>query len=275
MMKKLLLATLLLGLVLAIAACGSNTPASAQAGSDNTTIIIGATPRPHREVLLYIAEYLLAEDGITLDIREFTEFHVLNPALADGTLRANYFQHTPFLEASPYADQLTMLGLVHIEPMGAYSYTLTDISELPQGGNIALPIDATNHGRALLLLQTHGIITIDPAAGIRATEFDITDNPLNLSFTSMNAELLPLALNDPNVDLAIINTNHVLSGTNLNPVRDSLIIETPDSPFGNGLAVRNDDVDSPAIQALLRHLQSERVRQFIYREYDGAVVSVF
>ena len=274
-MKKLLLAVLVLGLLGALAACGENTPSGPVVGNDgNTTIIIGATPRPHREILEYLRPYLLQEN-IVLDIREFTDFHVVNPALAGGELHANYFQHTPFLNASPYADRLTMLGLIHIEPIGAYSLTLNDISELPHGGVIGIPNDATNLGRGLLLLQAHGLIEVDPAAGILATESDVTYNPLNLQFRPLDAAFLPQALNDPQIDMAIINTNHVLAGTNLNPMRDSLIIETPDSPYGNGLTVRTEDADHPAFQILLRHLQSERVRAFIFREYDGAVLPVF
>ena len=275
-MKKLLLGLVLVAAVGLLAACGSgNTTMDEWVEGEIFTIVIGATPRPHEEVLEYIRPYLLA-DGVALDIRQFTDFPVVNPALADGTLDANYFQHTPFLEASPHADELYMVGLIHIEPIGAYSLTLNDISELPEGATIAFPNDATNHGRALLLLQAHGLLTINPDAGIRATyTSDILDNPLNLQFRALDAAILPRILEDPTIDMAIINTNHVLAGTNLNPVRDSLIIESPNSPFANGLTVREADKDHPAIRILLQHLQSERVRQFIYSQYDGAVLPVF
>jgi len=275
-MKKRLLAFVLIAALGVLAACSStDTVLPEWVDGEEFTIVIGATPRPHEEILEYIRSYLLA-DGVRLEIRQFTDFPVVNPALADGTLGANYFQHLPFLEASPYAEELHMLGFIHIEPMGAYSLTLNDISELPQGATIALPNDATNHGRALLLLQTHGLLTVNPDAGVRATyTSDITDNPLNLQFRSLDAAILPRVLEDPTIDMAIINTNHVLAGTDLNPMRDSLIIESPDSPFANGLAVRAADKDHPALQTLLSHLQSERVRQFIYRQYDGAVLPVF
>ena len=279
-MKKLLLFALLIGILGTLAACNqpagtTAAPAPAEDTSDVITrLTIGATPRPHMEILEYIAPYLL-EDGIELELIEFTDFFVVNPALADGTLDANYFQHTPFLNASPYADVLYMMGLVHIEPMGLYSLTMECMSCLPQGGTIAIPNDATNGGRALLLLQTHGIITLDPDAGILATPFDIIDNPFDLEFHTLDAAILPRILTDPTIDAAVINTNHVLAGTDLNPMRDSLIIETPESPYGNGLAIRRADADNPALRTLLSHLQSERVREFIYRQYEGAVVPVF
>jgi len=279
-MKRLLIAVVLIGMIGAFAACtnGDDAAASGTSGPVEvdgvTRIRIGATPRPHMEILEYIAPYLLA-DGIELELIEFTDFFVVNPALADGTLDANYFQHTPFLNASPYADVLYMMGLVHIEPMGLYSMTMSCMACLPQGGTIAIPNDATNGGRALLLLQTHGIIELDPAAGILATPFDIIYNPYDLQFQTLDAAILPRILDDPTIDAAIINTNHVLAGTDLSPMHDSIIIETPESPYGNGLAIRRAEADHPAFRTLISHLQSERVRQFIYRQYEGAVVPVF
>lgn len=278
-MKKFFLTALLISLATVFTSCGGD---SSEAGRQPVSpdadgiarITIGATPRPHMEILEYIQPYLL-EDGIELTLVEFTDFFVVNPAVADGTLDANFFQHTPFLEASPYAETLHMLGLIHIEPMGMYSLTIDSISDLPPGATIAIPNDATNGGRALLLLQTHGLLTLDPAAGIRATPFDITDNPMGLVIEELDAAILPRVLEDPNIDAAIINTNHVLAGTDLNPLQDSLIIETPDSPYGNGVAVHYADLNNPVFQTLMSHLQSERVREFIYRQYEGAILPVF
>ena len=276
-MKKFLLTLALLATTAILAAC-NNTPDALPAWSpgEALTITIGASPRPHAEVLRYIAPQLQATYNITLDIREFTDFPVVNPALADGTLDANYFQHRPFLNASPYADDLHMIDIVHIEPIGAYSHTLASIDDLPQGATIAIPNDATNHGRALLLLQANGLLELNPDAGILATYTShIAYNPLGLQFRALDASLLPRILDDPAIDMAIINTNHVLAGTDLNPMRDSLIIESSDSPFANGLVVRNADSDHPAMAALMRTLRSEEVREFLLREFDGAVVPMF
>ena len=277
---KLFIAVAIFAAILSFVACADDnqaavaTGAGPQAVDGITTIRIGATPRPHMEILQYIQPYLL-EDGVALELVEFTDFFVVNPAVADGTLDANYFQHTPFLNASPYADVLYMMGLVHIEPMGLYSLTMTCMGCLPDGGVIAIPNDATNGGRALLLLEANGIIELDPAAGILATPFDITHNPRNIQFHELDAALLPRLLEDPTIDAAIINTNHVLAGTDLSPMYDSILIESHISPYGNGLAIRRAEADNPAFITLLSHLQSERVRQFIYDQYGGAVVPVF
>jgi len=266
-MKKFLCVSVLLIVLVTIVACGGN-------DSDLIRVNIGATPVPHQEILRYI-QPALREAGIDLQITPFTVFHQVNPALADGAIDANYFQHRPFFNNSPESDQLYWLGNVHIEPMGAYSYWLNDISELPDGARVAIPGDATNKGRAFLLLHNHGVITIDLEVPInQLTAFHIIDNPLNLQFTDMEASLLPGVWNDPNIMLAIINTNHVLNSGMANPLTDSLIIESVDSPFANGLVVRYEDRNNPVFHTILRYLQSDAVRAFIERSYEG-VVPVF
>ena len=266
-MKKLPILSLLLIALLAITACSGS-------DSDLIRVTIGATPVPHQEILRYI-QPALREEGIDLQITQFTAFHQVNPALVDGSIDANYFQHRPFFYNSPESDQLFWLGNIHIEPMGAYSNWLNHISELPQDARVAIPGDATNKGRAFLLLHNHDIITIDLTVPInQLTAFHILDNPLNLQFTDMEASLLPSVFTDPNIQLAIINTNHVLSSGIANPLTDSLIIESTDSPFANGLVVRLEDRDNPVFHTILRHLQSPAVRAFIERSYEG-VVPVF
>ena len=277
-MKKAILAILLIAIVGAFAACRNTETGLAEWREGETfTLVVAATPRPHAEILEYIRPQLLAE-GIELDIRIMTEFHVFNPSLADGDLCATFFQHQPFLNSFPRASDLYMLGFVHVEPIGAYSLDIDNIADLPAGATVAFPEDPANHGRALLLLQQYGLLTLDPAAGILATyTSDITYNPLNLRFHAASAALLPLILQD--VDMAIINTNHVLAHYNtlgMHPMRDSVIRESAyENPYANGLTVRVGDKDHPALHTLLRHLQSQSVYDFIWRYFDGAVVPVF
>jgi len=268
-MKRLLAILLsLVILTLSLAACG-------RTDDDVIVIRIGATPTPHAEILEYISPFLL-EEGIRLEITVFTEFAFPNPALVDGSLDANYFQHVPFLDNFLAASnaELHVVGAVHIEPMGAYSQTLSDISDLFYGATVAIPDCGVNGPRALMLLELHDILTLSPYAGTRATVHDITDNPLNLQFIEITASLLPRVMMDNEADLSIINTNHVLAATNLDPVRDSLIMEPVESPYANVLVVRPEDANNPAMLTLLEHLQSERVRDFILENYSG-VVPVF
>lgn len=238
-----------------------------------TVLRVGATPVPHAEVL-QVVQPLLAAEGIELEIVEFTDYVQPNLALDGGDLDANYFQHIPYLEqfSQDHGLNLTFIAAVHIEPMGLYSERLTRVEELPRGASIAIPNDPTNGGRALLLLQSAGLIELDPSAGIGATVLDVVENPLGLRFQELEAAQLPRVL--PDVAAAVINTNYALEA-GLNPTADALVIEGSDSPYVNVLAVRTADQEDPALQALARALTSSQVRDFLLEAYGGAVVPAF
>ena len=139
------------------------------------------------------------------------------------------------------------------------------------GIKIAVPNDPTNEGRALLLLQANGYIKLDPNAGVTATAKDVVENPLNIEFYEVEAAMVPNVLAD--VDYAIINNNFALD-FGLNPVADSLIIESADSPYANVLCVNSGNETSDAAKALAAALYSQKVADYITATYNGAAVSV-
>ena len=139
------------------------------------------------------------------------------------------------------------------------------------GIKIAVPNDPTNEGRALLLLQANGYIKLDPNAGVTATAKDVIENPLGIEFYEVEAAMVPNVLAD--VDYAIINNNFALD-FGLNPVADSLIIESADSPYANVLCVNSGNETSDAAKALAAALYSQKVADFITATYNGAAVSV-
>ena len=159
-----------------------------------------------------------------------------------------------------------------MEPMGVYAGKTASIDALADGAVIAIPNDATNEGRALLLLESQGIIKLDSDAGLTATPKDIAENPKNLEFKEVEALTLTSIL--PDVDLAVINSNYALSAE-LNPVEDSLVIESADSPYVNILAVMDGNENNEAVLALVEALHSDAVRDFINETYAGAVVPAF
>ncbi|HLU15135.1 MAG TPA: MetQ/NlpA family ABC transporter substrate-binding protein [Burkholderiaceae bacterium] len=244
-------------------------PAQAQ----NETLSIAATPVPHAELLEFVKP-TLAEQGIELDIKVFTDYVQPNLQVADGHLDANFFQHKPYLDTfnSEHKTGLVTVGLVHVEPFGAYSQKITDIGQLKDGALVALPNDPSNGARALLLLQEEGLITLEDPTNILATARDIADNPKNLKFRELEAAALPRVL--PDVDLALINTNYALEA-GLNPLEDALFIEGADSPYANLVATTSAKKDDPAIQSLVKALNSDTVRQFIEENYKGAIVPAF
>ncbi|MBR4080524.1 MAG: hypothetical protein IKK21_01910 [Clostridia bacterium] len=142
---------------------------------------------------------------------------------------------------------------------------------LADGITIAVPNDPTNEGRALKLLESAGIIKLAPEAGITATAKDVIENPLGITFYEVEAAMVPNVLAD--CDYAIINNNFALDA-GLNPVQNSLIIETADSPYSNVLCVKAGNEAAPEALALVAALNSKQVADYINATYEGAAVSV-
>lgn len=236
-------------------------------------LTVGATAVPHAEILENIKP-TLAEQGIELDVKVFTDYVQPNIQVSEGRLDANYFQHQPYLEEfnKGRGTELVPVVGVHIEPFGAYSKKISALDELSEGATVAIPNDVTNGGRALLLLHREGVITLKDPNNILATPRDIAENPKNLKFYELEAATLPRVLNQ--VELALINTNYALDA-GLNPTEDALAIEGPDSPYVNILVSRPENKDSESIQALAKALTSEQTREFIKENYEGAVVPAF
>lgn len=239
------------------------------------TVKIGATAIPHAEILEIIKDDLKAK-GVDLQIEVFADYLLLNQALADKQIDANFFQHTPFFDnyVLESKQKLVSLGNVHIEPMGIYSDKIKDLKDLADGSAVAIPNDATNEGRALLLLQSNGLIKLKDGTGFIANLNDIVEgsNVKNLKITEIDAALLPRTLAD--VDVAVINTNYALVA-GLNPLKDSIAIEGNDSPYANILAIREEDIDSKELKEVYTALTSEKVREFLLKTYEGAVVPAF
>ncbi|KAB0547048.1 ABC transporter substrate-binding protein [Pseudomonas argentinensis] len=237
------------------------------------TLRVAASAVPHAEILNFVKP-ALAKEGVELDVKVFTDYVQPNVQVAEKRLDANFFQHQPYLDEfnKSRGTSLVSVGGVHVEPFGAYSSKIKDLKELPQGANVVIPNDATNGGRALLLLQKAGVITLKDPSNILSTPKDIAENPKGIKVRELEAATLPRVLTQ--VDLALINTNYALEAK-LNPTEDALAIEGSDSPYVNILVTREDNKDSPAVQKLVKALHSDEVKTFILEKYKGAVVPAF
>ena len=268
-MKKLL--TLVLALTtLALVGCGGG-------AADNKTekvVKVGASPVPHAEILEVIKPEL-AKEGIKLEIVEFNDYVQPNLATNDKEIDANFFQHEPYLKnfvtEHPELKLVNVLG-VHVEPMGIYSHKIKNINELKDGAQVSIPSDPTNGGRALLLLERAGLLKLKDGVGAAATVQDVVDNPKKLVFKEIEAPQLPRTLDD--VDISVINTNWAMQA-DLVPTRDALFMEDKTSPYVNILVVRQGDENRPEIQALMKALHSEAVKNFINEKYKGAIIPAF
>ena len=243
---------------------------SAQAADE---LNVAATAVPHAEILEFVKPQL-TEQGVDLNVKVFTDYVQPNIQVSEKRLDANFFQHQPYLDEfneGRGTNLVTVTG-VHVEPFGAYSSKIDSLDELKEGAVVAIPNDPTNGGRALLLLQKAGLITLKDESKITATPRDIADNPKDLDFKELEAATLPRILNQ--VDLALINTNYALEA-GLNPSEDALVIEGSESPYVNILVARPDNKDSEAMQKLANALKSDAVKDFIKEKYEGAVVPAF
>jgi D-methionine transport system substrate-binding protein len=280
MNKKFLALLLGLTLCLSLAACGgsdapadnADDPAEGDA-AETTTLTVAASPTPHAEILKACVD-ILAEQDIELVVNEYSDYKMPNLAVEDGEEDANYFQHLPYLEEfnASNGTHLVSVAGVHIEPMGVYAGKAESLDALADGAVIGVPSDATNEGRALLLLEAQGLIKLDDSTNLTATPNNIVENPKNLEFMEMEAAQLPSSL--PDLDLAVINSNYAL-GAGLNPTTDALAIESSDSPYVNVLVVKEGNEENPAVQALVEVLHSDAIRTYITEQFAGAVVPAF
>ena len=270
-MKKGLKLLLSAAFALSIAGCANGS------SNDDKTIKIGATAIPHAEILNDVVKDELEKEGYTLEVTEFTDYVTPNTSLEDGDLDANYFQHKPYLDDynKNNSTDLVSAAAIHYEPFGLYSTTIKSLDELKDGDKIAVPNDATNEARALLLLQDNGVIKLKKDASLSATKNDIVENPKNLDITEIEAAQLPRSIN--NVAIAAINGNYAVEAGL--KVSDAIAVEAKDSlaaeTYANIVAVRPDNKDSEKIKALVSALQSDKVKSFIDEKYQGAVVAVF
>ena len=265
-MKKtiaiVLVAVLALGL---LAGCGKK--------ADDKTITVAASPTPHAEILKVAGE-VLAKEGYTLKVTEYSDYVVPNNVVEDGEMDANYFQHVPYLETfnAENGTHLVSVAMVHYEPFGIYPGTKNAISDLAAGDKIAIPNDGSNRARALLLLEAQGLITLKEGAGMEATVLDIVENN-GLEIIEMEAAQIA-GVRD-SVALAVINGNYALLA-GLNVGKDGLASEDPESvsatTYANVLVVKEGNENSEKIQALKKALLSEEVKNYMTEAYSGAVV---
>ena len=255
--------------LLLLAGCGKK--------NQETTIVVGASPVPHTEILEFVKEKL-AEEGYILEIKEFTDYVQPNLATESGELDANFFQHVPYMESfnEDYGTHMVSVFSVHFEPLGLYKARAKSLAELPDGATITVPNDVTNAARAFQLLEANGLIKLREGAGLKATKMDIVENPKNLDIKELEAAQIPLLL--PDVDMAIINGNFALQ-SGLSMETDAVAAEAKDSDsaktYANSIVVKSGNEKNPGIQALIKVLNSSEVRDFIDKKYEGRVVPVF
>ena len=241
---------------------------------DLETITVAATAAPHAEILEE-AKALLEEKGYDLQVEVFSDYVLPNEVVESGEMDANYFQHINYLNSfnEEQGTHLVNAGEIHYEPFGIYAGQKETLEDIEDGDTVAVPNDTTNEARALLLLEAQGWITLDPDAGLTATPEDITDNPYNLEIEPFEAAQVARHIDE--VSYVVLNGNYALEA-GLNAGTDALAVESADSDaiaqYVNVIAVKEGNENEEKIQALVEVLKSDEIKEFIEKEYSGAVV---
>lgn len=277
MRKQFSLAATGLATLLTLAACGAggDAPAAVETldPANPATVTVGASPVPHAQILEFVRDDLTEGTGIQIEIQEFDDYTTPNIALSEGDLDANYFQHLPYFES-----QIESQGYdfahgegVHIEPYAAFSEKHEDLAGIPDGGRVAITNDPSNQARALTLLQEAGLLENIEADG---SVLALTDeqNPKGLDFVENQPELLLNDLQDPTVDLAIINGNYILdAGLS---TEDALVVESvEDNPYANFLAWNTTSEGDARIAKLEELLHSPEVKAYIEETWPSGDVT--
>ena len=270
----------------ALTACGGNSATSSSAAtsgaatsssaSNGTVITVGASPSPHAEILKAVEDEIKAA-GYELKVVEYNDYVQPNVALSEGDLDANYFQHKPYLDNynQENGTDLVSAAAIHFEPMGIYAGKSSDIKNVPDGAKIAVPSDATNEARALLLLQDQGVLKLKDGVGLEATKNDIAENPHNVEFVEVEAASVPRTLQD--ADFGVINGNYALSAgldTTATLASEGAGSEAAKT-YANIVAVRKGEDQTDKTKALVKALTSDTAKKFIENQYKGSVLPVF
>lgn len=264
-MKKITTAILLLLLVLILAACGDDSNAEGK-----TTVTLGINGSD-TTIWDYIAEKA-EKEGIDLEIQTFSDYVAPNLALAEGELDLNAFQTISYFDefVAEHNIDIVPIGSTVIAPMGLYSDKYESIDDIPEGSQIATPNEATNMGRALLLLDEAGLITLSDDAGLTGTAEDIIENPKNIEIVPMVSGHTPRAM--PDVAASIIN-NGVAVDAGLNPTEDPIARESDTAkPYINLIAANAEDADNEAYQKIVELYQQEDTAEFIIEHTKGAQI---
>ncbi|WP_035054589.1 MetQ/NlpA family ABC transporter substrate-binding protein [Carnobacterium pleistocenium] len=267
----------LLGLTLAVGllvttACGTDAATDTEKAEPIKIGVVGEV----NEVWEFVQEKLAA-DGVEIELIKFTDYATPNVALSEGELDLNSFQTKIFMDSfnEDHGANLVAIADTVIAPLGIYSSNIQDVSEIKENDVIAIPNDVSNEGRALLLLQTAGLIEVDPSKNQVPVVEDVTSNPLNLTFETLDSSQTARALED--VDASVINSGMAVDAGFI-PTEDAVFLEpVTDSsdPYYNAIVSRDEDKDNAVFKQIIEAYQAEDTKEVIDETSKGSSIPVW
>ncbi|MDF7666890.1 methionine ABC transporter substrate-binding lipoprotein MetQ [Orbaceae bacterium ESL0727] len=292
-LKRLALITTLFSAFLLTACDNSKKSTTTDAKSTQiNTVKVGVISGPEQEVAEVVKQQAQNLYNLNVELVIFNDYVTPNQALNDGLIDINAFQHKPYLDVQikERGYKLAVVGNSFVYPIASYSHKFKPIDKnadtgqgikvtsprgetyfIPANSTIAIPNDPTNLGRALLLLQHEGMITVDKSKGLLPTVLDITSNPYNYKIVELEAPMLPRSLDDTQIDMAIIN-NAFAGQANLTPSKDGIFVEDKESPYVNIIVAREDNKDSDNVKNFVNAYHTDAVFQKANQVFNGGAI---
>ena len=267
-MKKIIFSIMLLVLVVALAACGGSDEETKGNVDNDNSVKLGGSAGPYSDMLKKAIKPALEEKGYKVEIVEFSDYIQPNVALNDGSIDANLFQHSIYIENFSKENDMELTGLITVPtaPMGIYSNKYKSIEEVKDGATITIPNDPVNAARTFLILQDQGLIELDPnAEPLTVSEKDIKTNAKNLVFQPIEAGQLPRSVDS--ADLAAVPGNFALAA-DMN-LLDALILENMPDRYRNLVAVTTANKDSQLAKDLVEIVEAPEFEGIIDAEFEG------
>lgn len=276
-MKKYTGLFLAIGALLVIfAGCSSEEKAASKDSAGENNVIKVASHMPPMTDVVEIAGEVIKDEGYEIELVQVNDNIQYNELLKNKEIDANFAQHEPFMEKfnSEKDANLVLIQKIYNAKVGFYSKEYTAIDQIPEGAKVALPSDVSNEGRALAILADQGLITLKDGVGFDGTIKDVTENPKNLEWLSVDLLNLAEAYNEKDVAL-VYNYPTYIAKVGLTP-EDALFLEKNiDDRFAISLVAREDNQDSKKIKALKKAMTSDKVRDFLVNEHSDTLLPAF
>ena len=267
------LAALGLAGALALAGCGTGGDAEASAGTQEDPIVIGvvSSGEPYWEDFTAAAQ----AEGIYVELRNFSDYQLPNQGLTDGDLDLNQFQHLQFLADYNVktGSDLTPIGATAVYQLNLYSTKVDDVAGIPEGAEVAIPNDASNQARALLILQDAGLVTLKDGGDSFSTTADVEPGS-KVKVTALKADQTPAALQDPQVYAAIVNNDYVpnIEAGHQEPIYSTDAASSANDPYINVWVARKADAQNETFARLVEIYHTEQIEAGVLAASGGTGV---
>ncbi|MCO7174851.1 MetQ/NlpA family ABC transporter substrate-binding protein [Sporolactobacillus kofuensis] len=267
----------ILSFALVLAACSSS--ASNSSTNKVKEVKVGVVGNSDDPIWAQVNKNLIKEN-IQVKLVKFTDGIITNQSQANKELDLTAFQHNAFLhqEEKQKGYKFTVIGQSYIVPLNVYSKKIKSLSQIKNGDKIAIPNNVTNAGRALKVLESAGLIKLDPSKGYSPAVKDITENKHHVKIVEVDPAKIPSLL--PDFAAGITNSNFIIDNK-MNPVTDSIYRIKPDlndpnnKPWINVIVARTADKNNSTYKKVVQAYHTASVGNKIKNLYNGVYVPAF